>query len=458
MVHNRFCCLIRPLIALMLFLAAGISLAASGGGTEKRATYFSQGQAIDNPQDRNASQQSAVQDFLVQALTQAMGTFLSPSQMASQFAFIQDKILKQPQHYVETYQVFSETPANGLYKVTGQVTVTMDLLRTDLEQMGIGAAEARTPLEAAVPSSTAPSAASAPSVQGRMPQGQRQPARGVVVTKQELFWAVTEKWDQQWYLPHGKRDPRGLFALSIMQEAQDFDWSLHLPEQGSITVEPNGNVSVPQVISEAKSLGISKIIVGTVGVRKKQNQDNSIEATLRVLNASTGKSQGEIRKTWKAGPASDQDDAVELASLVIAQLDNLLHEEGPGPGEDGEPAKAAPAAAAPTADSTRGSGGELRGTGEWTILIHSEHPFAHLEELQNLIKERSKSVQVKGMELGAAVVKLRLDGVDGQSLSSLRGARLPSGAQIQVDEVSQEARTISLSFSSTSTSQPEPGQ
>ena len=454
MARNGLCRLIAPLIGLAFFLAAGMSLAAIAGGQGKTATYFSHGQSIFDAQDRNSSRQGAVQDFLEQALTQAMGTFISPAQMGSQFASIQDKVLKHADRYVENYQIFSESPANGLYRVNGQVTIVMDVLRRDLQQMGIAVAEPRTPSASAVPSEAAPSP-SASFAPGRMEQDQRQSSRGITVTRQELFWAVAEKWDQQWYLPHGKRDSRGLFALSIMQEAEDFDWFLHLPETGSISIEPNGNVSVAQVISEAKSLGLSKAVVGNVGVRKKQDQDNSIEATLRVLNVSSGKTQGEIRKTWKAGPASDLDDAVELASLVIQQLDDLLHEQAAGEERSAEVAAAPPS---PGSGAGRGGGDELRGTGEWTILIHSENPFAHLEELQSLIRESSKSVQIKGMELGPGEVKMRLDGVDGHALSSLHGVQLTSGAHIQVDGASQEARSITLSFGPASGLQVEPTQ
>jgi hypothetical protein len=430
-----------------------VILAVSSKIEAKTSAYFSQGQAIYNAQDRSGSQQRAVQDFLVQALTQAVGEFLSPSQMGGQFAFIQDKILNQPERYIESHQTFSEGSSNGLYRVTGQVTVNMDVLKKDLEQFDIGIGEARKPAAPDAPSEAVPPRL-APSGRERVEQTGRQPSRGITVTKQELFWAVAEKWDQQWYLPRGKRDLRGLFALSVLQEAEDFDWSLHLPETGSITVEPNGNVSIAQVISEAKSLGLSKAVVGNVGVRRRQDQDNSMEATLRILDVSTGKTQGEIRKTWKTRQSSDQDDAIELASLLIPQLDNLLNEEVVGERQ----IVGGDAPVAPSPGPTRGAGGELRGTGEWTVVIHSENPFAHLEELQNLLRERSRSMQVKGMEVGPGEIKMRLDGIDGETLSSLQGAQLPSGTQIQVDGVSQEARSITLSFGLTSGPQVEPVQ
>lgn len=450
MLRDGFSRLIGPLMVLTLFMASGVSFAQSGGDGGKTATYFSQGQAVNNAQDQNASQQSAVNDFLVQALTQAMGTFLSPSQLGSQFNSIQEKILKQPQRYIATYQIFSETPAGGLYKVTGQATVAMDLLKKDVEQLGVGSAQAR--MSSGTDQAPPPASSSAE----RTPQEKHQSSRGVIVTRQELFWAVAEKWGQQWYIPRGKGDSRGLFALSVMREAQDFDWSLHLPETSSITIEPNGNVSIPQVVSEAKALGIRKAVVGTVGVRKKQDQDNSIEAILRILDVSTGTSQGEIRKTWKAGQTSDQDDAVELASLVIPQLDNLLHDQEASEGRKGAPsAGAAPGSG--EAQEREGSD-EKKGASEWTLSIPSERAFAYLEELQNLLRERSKSFQVKRVEMGAGEVRMRVEGVDGSSLSALQGTRLPSGVQLQVEGVSQENRSARLSFGPAGASQTEPKQ
>lgn len=451
MARNRFRSVRLIGTVLAFLLATGFGAGASGAGEGQSATYFSRGQAIYNAQDKDASRQAAVQDFLIQALTQAMGSFLSPSQLGSELPLLQEKILNNPQRYVETYQVFTETPAEGLYKINGQVTVTMDILKKDIEEAGIVVAAGGKPSARASSSESASS--SAPAEPGQARQEQPQASRGIILTKQELYWAVSEKWDQQWYLPHGKRDPRGLFALGVMQEAQDFDWSIKLPEANGMSIEPNGNVSLPQVLSEAQALGISKAVVGTVGVRKRQDADNSIEARLRLLDVSTGRSLGEIKKTGKPGLASDQDDAVELATQIIPQLDNLLHEEGAGGKPGAEPEQAA--------SSEHGSGAGKSGGKEgsqWTLVLHSDQPFVYLEELENLLKDRSKSVQIKEMEVKGNEIKLWIDGIDGQFLSSLQGAGLPSGAKIQVGAVSEESRKVDLSIGASDASQAEPGQ
>ena len=78
---------------------------------------------------------------MVQGLTQAIGSFLSPTQMGTQFSEIQKKLLAKPSKYIDSYQVFSESQTDGMFRVIGQVTVSMDALRKDLEESGILAAQ-----------------------------------------------------------------------------------------------------------------------------------------------------------------------------------------------------------------------------------------------------------------------------------------------------------------------------
>jgi hypothetical protein len=126
-----------PLLCLSLAAVFLLVHGVAGGQSEgKPGVFFSQGQAISNPQDRSGSQREAVQDFLAQAIAQAAATVLSPAQLGKQYQRIQEVILKRPDRYVRTYEIFSENSnQGGLYRVTGQVSVAMDLLKNDLARL-----------------------------------------------------------------------------------------------------------------------------------------------------------------------------------------------------------------------------------------------------------------------------------------------------------------------------------
>jgi hypothetical protein len=130
-------------VYVFLLLSSVLAISGSSPAAEepRSATFFSQGQAAYDPQDHAKSQQQAIQDFMAQGLTQAMGSFLSPTQMGTQFSEIQKRLLAKPSKYVDSYQVFSESQTDGMFRVVGQVTVSMDVLRKDLEQSGILSAQ-----------------------------------------------------------------------------------------------------------------------------------------------------------------------------------------------------------------------------------------------------------------------------------------------------------------------------
>ena len=251
--------------ALMVMFMGRECWSANERPQGKSATYFSQGQAVFDPQNRDKSQKDAILDFQVHAITQAVGSFLSPSQMGSQFAPLQEKVLKQPGRYVETYQVFSETSASGLYRVTGQVTVLLDTLKKDLMQLGFAVAE---------PSKTTFSStdqgartSSGPAAVGDKDELRGRP-RGTAGSKQEVLWLVAERWDREWNLPRDRRDPRALLATSVAQETQDYEWAVSLPESESLTPDENGNVSSAQALSAARKVSIEKIVLGTMDLRQ----------------------------------------------------------------------------------------------------------------------------------------------------------------------------------------------
>ncbi|MBP8645727.1 MAG: hypothetical protein KBH99_06365 [Syntrophobacteraceae bacterium] len=469
----------RRILCCAIFLAA-VATAPAWSAQEpaqgKTALFFSQGQAIYHPQDRARSQQDAIQDFLLQAVTQALGNLLSSSQMGSRFGPVQEKILKHPERYVVTYQLFSESPAGGLYRVTGQVTVAMDNLRRDLMQMGLGAGsygERQEP--ASLPDQPSRTASTSETV--RNSGEPRQATRGIVPSGQELYWAVAESWGEDWHIPKGPRDPRGLFASSVLQECRDYTWSVRLPEAGALTPDVRGNVPLNSVLAQAGRLGLARAVVGTVALRKSGNQNPRIEAALRVVDVPSGRVQGEIRKQWTLHGDSIQEGALELASLIIPQLDQFMGEFGKRtPAADRrfiEPQPASPSAPPVTEPSPSETMGRqapsqappipqeappstpsppqppptIRGSGEITLAIKAPHSYAHWEELEKYLREHCKSARVISVTMGPDGTRVRMDGVDGRFLETLGETRLKDDLTVRVEGYSPDSRTLTISFS-----------
>ncbi|MFZ2448492.1 MAG: hypothetical protein WAW37_19200 [Syntrophobacteraceae bacterium] len=427
------------LIALAIFACGhDLARAAEGQAPGRSVAFFCQGQSIYNPQDQAKSQQQAIQDFLGQAITQAAGRFMSPSQMGSQFADLQKKIFPQVPKYVDSYQVFSETQVGGLFRVIGQVTVAMDVLRKDLEEAGFPVAEAAQASPAATVAAT-----------GDKPKPGA--SRGLAVTKKEILWAVPEKWEQEWIIPGGKRDASSLFAQAIIRELDDYDYTLHFPERGSVKMDYTGNITQTQVTTLAQGLGIQDAVVGTLTLKQERNKPARLEANLRVIKVAAGKIGGEITREVSLEDVSNQEGALDLASRITPQLYSLL-------GGAGEAERKV--ATTPAPEPEKQAGGETSGqpseaAGRWTLTLPSSQ-YAHWKEIERVLREQFKSMHIVSLEMGLTEGNIKLDGVDGNFVSGLNGTSLPSGATVRVDSFSAEARTIKLSFTPPGTVQAEP--
>jgi hypothetical protein len=437
---------------ISIFVIGSITEAALNQAKDQSIPFFSQGQAAYNPQDQAKSQQQAVQDFLGQALTQAMGKFLSPSQMGTEFPEIQKKILSQPSKYIDSYQVFSETQNGGLYRVIGQVTVAMDVLRKDMEAQGFPVANAAS-REAEAPASsdsenpdntaagTSQTTAAGRSVTARADQEPRPSAsRGLSVTKKEILWVVPEKWEQEWILPTDRRDVRSLFTQSIAQELDGYDYSLQLPQPGSIKMDIAGNIPPSQVISFAQGMGIQVAVLGTASLKQDRNSKLAkLEADLRVIKIGSDKAGGEVRQEQSMEELSNQEGAMELASRIAPRLNTLLG--GTGENESKEPASGA--VQEKQAGST--ASGPAENVESWTIHLPSAQ-YSYWKEAEKILREQFKNMQVSSLEMGSTDGVARLTGVDGSFISRMNGTSLPSGALIQVDSYSAEDRIVKISF------------
>jgi hypothetical protein len=443
------------LVLALVFVIGGPAEAQSAPAKGQSIPFFSQGQSVYNPQDQAKSQQQAIQDFMGQALIQAMGKFLNPSQMGTQFSEIQKKILSQPSKYVDSYQVFSETQNGALYKVVGQVTISMEALRKDMETLGFPvanrtSAEVEAPdaassdsddestEEADVQTEEAQTRGPANSVETREPRASA--SRGLAVTKKEILWVVPEKWEQEWVLPTDKRDIRSLFTQSIARELDNYNYSLQFPQPGSVKMDITGNIPPSQVISQAQGLGIQAVVLGTAAFKQDRGSKIAkLEANLRVIRVGSDKSEGEIRQEQSMEELSNQEGASELASRIAARLDTMLG----GAGEDRRKATVSdstPEKQVNTAATATGGNAD-----KWTIhLPSSQYPY--WREVEKILREQFKNLNVGSMEMGPKEGVILVSNVDGSFISRMNGTSLPSGAMVVVDSYSAETQVVKISF------------
>ncbi len=431
---------------------------AAAANQAETAIFFSQGQAAYNPQDPAASRQQAVQDLMAQGIIQAVGRFLSPSQMGARYPEIQMKILASPSRYIDSYQVFSENQAGASFRVIGQVKVSMEILKSDLDELG----SAPTPEKqehASVPDSSGqpeanPAESEVAQTEGEAeteddriaktpaypsPAADRPPAtagvRGLSVTKKEILWAVPEKWEQEWVLPADERDANSLFVAAMSKELADYDFSLQLPRGGSTKTDLAGNIPRSQVIAVAEGLGIQDIVTGTVGIKRERDAKQVwIEANLRVIRIGAGKSEFEIQKVQSMEELSNHDAAMALAARVVPELIDVVGGASRGKRK---------AVSAEDRASEGGVSGAEETPGEWTILIPTGQ-YAHWREMEALLRRQFKGMQVTSIEMGASEVAIKVKGITGSFFNLMNDTSLPSGALIRVEAVSTESKTVKL--------------
>jgi hypothetical protein len=450
------CILFLPVSILTIWGANPVVAAQS-----RSVTYFSSGQAVYDPQDPAKSQQQAIQDLMVQGLTQAIGSFLSPAQMGTQFAELQKKVLAKPAKYIDSYQVFSEQQTGGMFRVAGEVTVSMGALREELEISGIlaaqqkalekpasssgisvpGGATENTQVEkddesAEEPDKSQTSASQPPASQPPVTEGGagRASYRGISATKREILWAVVEKWDQEWVLPTESGSVNSPFARSLGKEMGDHDFSILFPQPGSVKMDLSGNIPPSQVISLAEGLGIQDVVVGKVSYAEDRNSKQVLlDADLRVIRIGQGKSEFEVHKAQSMEDLSNQEGALELARRIAPQLSNVL-----GGPQAGQGAGASTPGGAPSA--------QVASVGPLLIYVPSAQ-YPYWMELESILREQFKNMQIASLQIGTTQSAVKLDGVNGEYILKMSGTRLPSGATVRIDSYSTESQTMNVSFS-----------
>lgn len=406
------------------------AVAAVERQNQSSGLFFCQGRAVVDPQNQAESRREALDDFLSQAVSQAVARIFSPSQMETHYAALKEGIFKQAARYVQNYQVFSEGMERGnFYQITGQVKVEMEALKRDLVHFeafhSTDAGEESTP--SAGPSDTHYGASEEHEKSAVTGEDGSSGAHG-----KAILWAVAERWDRGWHVPVGRMDAQGIFAANVLQESKQFGWSLEYPPEGVIVADDKGAADIEQVFSTAKDAGVNRAVTGSISVREDHASGMRLSTTLVVLDVISGRRLGEIHKELSVDAGSTMEGAMELATFVVPQLERLLG----GGAMEVESQRPDRQEVEPRVTPSR--------DGALVLRIRSDRPHADWEEIEKILREKAGSLKIEGLEFGREGGLVHLHGVDGNVLESMKGIRLKSGAGIQVHGPSSDGGEVVL--------------
>ena len=415
------------------------AFAAEGSPNESSIVLFSQGRAVVDPQNRDGSRQEAVRDFLVQAVIQAASRILTPSELETRYSSLSESVFTHPERYVLSYKISSEVVEEGnLYRIAGQVSIAMDLLKNDVPRHG--------PTHPGSPSAVAPDALDAPpgvtpALKDRAGDSPSREATGVKAGLKRVFWAVAERWGEGWHVPRSGVDPEGTFTGFVSQEVEDFGWSMLFPSPDFPQPDDNGSLAPEAVLVAARQKGATHAVFGRLGFYEDPSGATRLSTTLSVLDVASGNRGGGFERELPIDEAAAEEKAMELAALAVPQLDRMLGQftSGEGSHRGGESKVVEPA------DLPKGDGLILR--------LRSKRPQADWEEIEGIIRRKAGSIQILGLRFGKEGGLVQLQGVEKGALLSLDGFRLEGGATLRIEDPSPDGNSIALTII-----HPEPSQ
>lgn len=416
-------------LTLLLF-PFGMARGQDVQSLEDHLSVFAQGEAVNKPNDLAGSRDEALKSLFEQAVTQAVGSVWKPNKIASDFAALQSKILKNSQRYVQNYQVLSELSEGDFYKIRAEVTISMDALLNSLkdlesnrEEPSSSGPQTGSDEESPKPGGGAPDNASPVVTILPTPGSPDAQNANLPVFKRKVLWAAAEKINGDWRMSSDDGSPPGIFAASMLQESQNYDIALVLPEEDSLHMESDGKTSVKDAVSSAQAAGAQCVVMGSVSLVSQGESQQLLRTDLRILNSVTMQEMGKVQMERPIGASSPDECAMETAALAAPEMDRILREA---------------AQAKPQPTVSIGDAQEL------TLIIQSYQSLSNWEELERTLRENFKSLKVKGLELGPDEIRAHLSGVDAQLPSLLEGVRLRNGMQVHVKDYSQEKRALTV--------------
>jgi hypothetical protein len=412
-----------------MLLPNGAAWSQDAQSLEELTSFFTQGQSIYNANDLAKSRGEALGNLFEQAVTQAIGMIMEPRKIAANYPVIQNSILKRSESYVQNYQVLSESSESGTYKVRAQVSITMDGLRRDLQQLGLDqkqvALEDDADRDKNIDNLNSEDQILDPDTgKGVSPDSELPPSSASSLPRftTKILWAVAEKIGGEWRIARDAESSDAIFALSVFHESQSYDIDLVFDEEQSVQVDPNGSVSLKSAITSAQDSEAQAVVIGTAAL-EKENRQQTLKVDLRILSSTTLQEQGEVHLERTVGDATPEERALELAALTAPELERILLQ--------------ASQAKAPSTVS-------IGDTGSLTLVVNSYQSLSNWEELERILRENLKSLKVKDMELGPEEIRARLEGVTPDLPSQLEGIRLRGGRQVHVKGYSQQDRTLNV--------------
>jgi hypothetical protein len=442
-----------------LTLCTGLILAvclwgiARAQGLQSKPVFFSQGQAIHDPNNIATSRDKALRDFKAQAVTQAIVGLIGPDEVSRRYSEIQKQILSRLDRYVEAYQIFSQDSVEGLFRILGRVTVNIAALENDLSQLGVFALADSDRPPASEGQEGPPTRGKEASVDSQgIIEPARRSARGQSerTSQQDLrvLWLVSEKWDQKqaWHLPQENNlemESHGLLARSVLEEAQDHNWNIvllgpddsrNLPE-----LDANGQANLDRAMSIASQRQDDFLATGTGTLQRQGQKQPILVADLQVYDVQSHDKLGEIHRELRLvktdNPVASQEGIIELAAFLMPELDRVLRSrqmagdsvgaiEGRIPtAKEAQPDAAQAQRSASSGSKPAGSPDEP-GRSDWTVIIRPFRSFAEWEQLEQTLRRDFKELRVSAMELRGGEARIRLDGVGPNLPNLLQGMKL----------------------------------
>lgn len=425
-------------IWLLMIVAFPCSMAPAQP-PQKSEIYFSQGQALYYADDLPRSRLEATQDLVRNGVLQAVAALLGPAVTQSMYGAIQEKILSNKEKFVDGYQLASEGPGSGLYRVTGQVTVSREILVQALREHGfhVASPEQSLPLVEHLPDLKL-RAAAGPNEDKERP-GQE---TAIPHTKPEVLWVVTENWGAEWRLPSqtstGKTVP---LAMAVMERAKDLQWAPRFAPSGAVQFDRQGNIDPGEISGLSREMGLERVVTGKSWLAESPPGSRRLLASVRMLDVPTGESGHEIQAENAVDGESIDEGIIGLAEAILPSIGQELSLPGPS------------AETVPRSDTEKN-------LGIWTIRIRAAHPQSAWEAVRKEIEGRFKAAQTSGFELESNEITVRIENIDGRVIrEDLNGRQVsPGGPTVLIEGFSEEEHSMVVVFGSSGPGEQGPRQ
>lgn len=406
--------------------------AAEDSRTGNPIALFSQGRSAVDPQNREGSRQEALRDFLGQAVVQAAARILTPSDLETRYSSLSETVFSHPERYVLSYKISSEGVEEGnVYRVAGQVSIDMDLLKSDLPRRGPDTAESPSTVASGVPAGSPAAEPAGKREAGDYPDKASTGSKRVL---KRVFWAVAEMWGEGWHVPRSSADPEATFSAFVSQEVEDFGWSLVFPPPDFGQPYDDGSLAPQEVLAAASAQGATYAVMGTLVFGEGPDGGERLSTDLAVFNVALTKKVGSFKQELSVDVDTAEERAMELAARTVPQIDRIFGQVRSGTEDrrNGESTEEA------LTDLPKGEGLILR--------VRSRQPQADWEEIEGIIRRKVGSVQILGLRFGKDGGIVQLQGIDKGALLSLNGLDLQGKATLRVEDPSPEANTLTLTI------------